>query len=164
MDIKIEPIAIEQKSVLVQLMELYNYDFSEYEDTDINEYGYYGYPYIDQYWNEKGRLPYFIRVDGKLAGFVLVGDVVKNIYSDGNRNIAEFFIMKKYRRKGIGKYVAKKIFDMHKALWQVEQLRSNIRAQKFWKSVISEYTKGNFEETADEEWVGFLFDNSHIEE
>lgn len=40
MNIRIEPIVIEQKSVFVQMMELYNYDFSEYENTDINEYGY----------------------------------------------------------------------------------------------------------------------------
>ena len=39
MDIRIEPILIEQKSVFIQMMELYNYDFSEYSDDDINEYG-----------------------------------------------------------------------------------------------------------------------------
>lgn len=37
MEIKLEPILIEQKSVFIQLMELYNYEFSEYEDSDINE-------------------------------------------------------------------------------------------------------------------------------
>jgi hypothetical protein len=42
MEIKLKPILIEQKSVFIQLMELYNYEFSEYEDSDINEYGYYG--------------------------------------------------------------------------------------------------------------------------
>ena len=39
MKITIEPIAIEQKSVFVQMMELYNYDFSEFSNDDINEYG-----------------------------------------------------------------------------------------------------------------------------
>ena len=43
MDIRIEPILIEQKSVFIQMMELYNYDFSEFSDDDINEYGYFGY-------------------------------------------------------------------------------------------------------------------------
>ena len=68
MNISIEPILIEQKSVFIQMMELYNYDFSEFSDDDINEYGYFGYPRIDDYWNEEGRYPFFIRVDGKLAG------------------------------------------------------------------------------------------------
>lgn len=47
MNISIEPIAIEQKSVFVQMMELYNYDFSVFSDDDINEYGYFGYLRID---------------------------------------------------------------------------------------------------------------------
>ena len=42
MNISIEPILIEQKSVFIQMMELYQYDFSEFSDDDINEYGYYG--------------------------------------------------------------------------------------------------------------------------
>lgn len=42
---KIELIQVEkkQKSVLRQLVELYSYDVSEYEKSDVNEYGFYGY-------------------------------------------------------------------------------------------------------------------------
>ena len=63
MNIRIDPILIEQKSVLVQMLELYQYDFSEFSNDDINEYGYFGYGHIDDYWNEKGRHPFFIRVE-----------------------------------------------------------------------------------------------------
>lgn len=49
MNISIEPIQLEQKSVFVQMMELYNYDFSEFSDDDINEHGYFGYPRIDDF-------------------------------------------------------------------------------------------------------------------
>ena len=99
MEIKIEPILIEQKSVLVQLMELYNYDFSMYSDDDVNEYGYFGYSHIDDYWNENGRFPYFIRVDNKLAGLVFVRSCCEFNKLSNPHNIAEFFIMQKYRRK-----------------------------------------------------------------
>lgn len=34
------------------MMELYNYDFSIFSDDDINEYGYFGYSRIDDYWNK----------------------------------------------------------------------------------------------------------------
>lgn len=67
MKVTIEPIIVEQKSVLVQMMELYNYDFSEFSNDDINEYGYFGYSRIDDYWNEEGRYPFFIRVNKALA-------------------------------------------------------------------------------------------------
>ena len=47
MEIRIEPILREQKSVFMQMMELYMYDFSEFSGEDINEYGYFGYSRID---------------------------------------------------------------------------------------------------------------------
>ena len=49
MDIRVEPILYEQKSVFIQMLELYNYDFSEFSNDDINEYGYFGYEHIDDY-------------------------------------------------------------------------------------------------------------------
>jgi predicted acetyltransferase len=70
--------------------------------------------------------------------------------------------MLKYRRKGIGSYVAKKVFDMHKGQWEVLQLPTNVRAQKFWKTIISEYTNGAYKECGSiaDGSIGFLFDNS----
>jgi hypothetical protein len=69
-NITIEKIPIEQKSVLRQLMEFCNYDFSIYDQADVNAYGYFGYERIDHYWTDAGRTPYFIKIDGKYAGFV----------------------------------------------------------------------------------------------
>lgn len=99
MDISIEPILIEQKSVLVRMLELYSYDFSEFSDNDINEYGYFGYKYIDNYWNEEGRYPFFIRVDGKLAGLVLVRSCCQYNDLPNPHNIAEFFCNEKIQKK-----------------------------------------------------------------
>lgn len=90
MDISIEPILIEQKSVFVRMMELYSYDFSEFSDDDINEYGCFGYGHIDDYWNQKGRYPFFIRADGKLAGLVLVRSCCEHNDLSDPHNIAEF--------------------------------------------------------------------------
>ena len=53
-------------------MELYLYDFSEFDGADVDAQARYGYPYLDRYWEEAGRSPFLIRVDGVLAGFVLV--------------------------------------------------------------------------------------------
>ncbi len=53
MEICVEPILYEQKSVFIQMLELYNYDFSEFSNDDINEYGYFGYEHIDVYSREQ---------------------------------------------------------------------------------------------------------------
>ena len=39
---------------------------------DVNDDGAYGYRYLDHYWTEEGRYAYFIKVSGKLAGFVMI--------------------------------------------------------------------------------------------
>ena len=145
MKITIESIAVEQKSVFVQMMELYNYDFSEFSNDDLNEYGYFGYSRIDDYWNEEGRYPFFVRVDGKLAGLVLVRSCSEYMDLQRPHNIAEFFIMKKYRRKGVGRVAAMKIFDMFPGGWEVSQWANNLPAQNFWKQVISEYTSEKYD-------------------
>lgn len=92
MKVSVQPMLVEQKSVLIQLMELYMCDFSLYSDDDINEYGYFGYSSIDDYWNEEGRYPYRIRVNEKIAGFVLVRSCCEYNELLNPHNIAEFFI------------------------------------------------------------------------
>ena len=162
MDIRIEPIRIEQKSVFVQMMELYLYDFSVFSEDDINEYGYFGYSRIDDYWNEKGRYPFFIRVDGKLAGLVLVRSCCEYTHLENPHNIAEFFVMQKYRRKGVGRAAAAKIFDMFPGGWEISQWTSNLPAQCFWKQVVAAYTQGAYDTFTMEEKgvVGFTFHNA----
>ncbi|MDE5992034.1 MAG: GNAT family N-acetyltransferase [Oscillospiraceae bacterium] len=162
MNISVEPILPEQKSVFVQMMELYSYDFSEFSDYDINEYGYFGYSHIDDYWNENGRYPFFIRVDGKLAGLVLVRSCCEYNNLINPHNIAEFFVMKKYRRKGVGKTASMKIFDMFPGGWETSQWSNNLPAQKFWEKVVAEYTNGKYNTftSTEKNAVGFTFDNS----
>ena len=164
MEVKIESILLEQKSVLIQMMELYNYDFSVYSNDDVNEHGYYGYPYLDHYWTEDTRFPYFIRVDGRLAGFVLFRSCCEYHRMANPHSIAEFFVMKKYRRKGVGKAAAVTIFDMHKGGWEVTQWTNNTPAQLFWNSVIEDYTGGAYRTfgSLEEGHVGFTFDHSMI--
>lgn len=161
MNISIEPILIEQKSVFVQMMELYNYDFSCFSNDDINEYGYFGYPRIDDYWNEEGRYPFFIRVDGKLAGLVLVRSCCEYNNLSNPHNIAEFFVMKKYRQKGVGKAAAIIIFDMFPGGWEISWWSNNLPAKNFWYKVVAEYTNGKYNTfTAEEKnCAGFIFYN-----
>ncbi len=57
MNVTLHLVSVDEKALLIRLIELYNYEFSEFSNDDINEYGYYGYDYIDDYWNEE-VIPY----------------------------------------------------------------------------------------------------------
>ena len=94
---KIELVRINEsnKAVLRQLMELYLYDFSEFDHEDVNEHGVYGYRYLDHYWTEAGRHPFFIQVDDQLAGFVLIRRLTPPDETPVIMAISEFFVMRK---------------------------------------------------------------------
>jgi len=156
LEIKLVEVLETEKSVLRQLIELYEYDFSEYTRADVNEYGYFGYRYFDYYWTEDARHPFFIKVDEKLAGFVLINDycyVVKDLNAS---SVSEFFVMRKYRRMGVGKVAAHQVFDKYPGKWEVIQNGANQPSTIFWEEVIADYTGGKYKKTPvqTEEWVG----------
>lgn len=162
MDMTLHLMAAPEKVLLVRLMELYQYEFSEFSRDDINEYGYYGYEHIDDYWNEAGRFPYLIRVDGKIAGFALVCPHCDYRKEKDARCIGEFFVLLKYRRMGVGRQAAKQIFDQHRGRWEVCYWKNNVSASVFWKSVVEEYTNGHYQTCGTESShdMGFLFENN----
>ena len=104
-----------------------------------------------------------MRVDHHLAGFVLIDNLGINTLVD--YNIAEFFILQKYRRKGVGAYVAEYIFDRFRGNWEVMQAPFHKAAQMFWGKVIAKYTSGAYEESTEVsknhegEWVVQRFNN-----
>jgi predicted acetyltransferase len=149
--LQIVKASIDDEDVLYNLLQFYFYDFSEFVGSDVEEDGLFAeYPYLESYWAEEdSRFPYLIKVNGKNAGFVLVR-LIKSAEKAAYYSIAEFFIMKKYRRSGLGKQVAKQIFDKHRGNWEVFQIEKNIPAQQFWRQVINEYTGGNYSERVEE--------------
>jgi predicted acetyltransferase len=151
MSITIEEVNYEKKSVLRHLIELYNYDFSEFTNDDVNGFGLYDYKYLDNYWNEPNRFPFFIKVDGKYAGFALIRKIKKNSSLEGNYSMAEFFIMKKYRKMGVGRIAAINLFEKYKENWEVSVIKENKPAQTFWKKMISKYSNGHYLENKNED-------------
>ena len=143
MGISIELVRKEEKEILKNLLEKYLYEHSQYDKRDVNILGLFGYDYLDNYWTEENRFPYFIKVDNILAGFVMVNDY-NETKLDTNYTVSEFFIMYKYRRNGVGKYAVKYILEKHKGKWQLSFHPNNENSKKFWINTISEYTKGNY--------------------
>ena len=105
----------EDRDTVMNLLEKYLYEFSQWEKTDVNDKGLYGYEYLDCYFEEK-------------TDFCL----------------SDFFIMNKYRRKGYGKEAVFQVLNMHHGKWQLKRHPHNIGSVHFWNNVIAEYTKGNF--------------------
>ena len=157
MKVTLVGVTFEQKSVLRNLMEFYQYDFSEFDQTDVNAHGEFGYKYLDHYWTEPQRVPFFVNVDDQFAGFICVSRHVAYVSPTPNTMVvSEFFIMRKYRRKGVGRAAAMQVFKRFPGPWEVQQTASNLPSQQFWRTIIHEYTHGEYHEVVwnNEHWKG----------
>jgi predicted acetyltransferase len=138
-------VPVDDKSVLRNLLNLYLYDLSEFNGMDANEHGLYEYPRLDQYWYDDTCHPLYIRVDGRLAGFVLVHHY--DLLNERRHVVSEFFVMRKYRRRGVGTKAARLVFEAFPGPWEVSELPENEPSQAFWRRVIATVTKGAYGET-----------------
>jgi predicted acetyltransferase len=84
-------------------------------------------------------------VDGNLAGFVMVFNHRNEGDPETDYQIAEFFVIYKYRRSGVGKQAFFQVLDKHKGRWGLGTHPKNVTAMKFWENSICEYTKGKYE-------------------
>ena len=112
--------------------------------------------YIDLYWTQEERHPYILKYDGKLAGFVL-----ERFNEDGMNEIAEFFVLNKYRKHGAGTFMANEMFKKYKGKWEIRTLLKNKRDQEFWRKVVKSASNGNYKERfiRDNTRYAFYFEN-----
>lgn len=135
------------KPVMRRLLEFYRYDFSEFDGSDVDEHGAFGYRFLDLYWTEEGRHPFLFKVDGRWAGLALVR-------SGPPLDMAEFFVLRKFRRSGIGREAARALFARFPGAWTVRQQRSNPVASTFWRAVIPfEWTERTTDDEVIQEFV-----------
>ena len=143
--VQLIPATISHSNALHSLAQFYQYDFTEYLPGDVNDQGQYPYMDVRRYLTEKDHRAYLARVNGRLGGFVLVKDRPEQRDRPG-RYLAEFFVMRPYRRQGIGRLLAFQTFDTYRGYWELAVVGPNIPAQIFWRKVVDEYTQGHFEE------------------
>lgn len=161
MKFEIQEVKEQDKEVIYNLMQLYTYELSFFEDetTDFKllDSGLYVMSkYVEMYWTSDKRHPYILKCDNELAGFVL-----ERYNEDGKNEIAEFFVLNKYRRSGAGKFMANEMFELYKGPWEVRTLLKNERAQNFWRNVIRDFSNNNFEEKLirDKTRLAFYFES-----
>ena len=146
------PLTEAERPLLMRLAELYLYDFSEILGWEIGDDGrFVQNSFFDRYGAEPGHHALLLRSGRHPAGFALVDEHGSLPGGDARHVIAEFFVVRAHRRKGLGAAVAREIFDRFPGGWRVLQRADNAAAQAFWRRVIAGYTGGRYTErrTAD---------------
>lgn len=152
------PVTRDDKPLLLALNEYYTYDFSELLGLDVGEDGCFGGARLDRHFEDPRCHPFLIRVDGKLAGFALHEGRSRLTGEEGVNDVADFFVLRKYRKHAVGARAAAALFDRFPGPWEVRQVPANVGATAFWRKVIERYTKGAWEELAwdDERFRGVV--------
>lgn len=147
-DIYLRPAREADYPVVQNLSGYYIYDFTEYLGWSCPESGRFaGCDEMFAEWQAGRNYPFLIMVGGGLAGFAAVGiDVAQREFY-----IQEFFLLRKFRRQGIGRAVAYRLFDQFAGQWRVELLMANIPARGFWPAVIQGYIGGGAPQTGEHE-------------
>ena len=129
----------EQEPVLANLLELYVHDFSEFLDLEIGDDGRFGYPSLSIYWSEAGHYPFLIRADDKLAGLALVRE--ESIPSSGLAawDVAEFFILRGWRGRGVGNLAAHALWRRFPGHWEIRVMQRNAPARLFWAKAVAAF-------------------------
>jgi len=137
--IEVIPASPNQESILANLLELYAHDFSEFHNVELGADGRFGYKHLSLYWCEPHRHPFLVRMDGKLGGFVLVKRGSEISSDDTVWDMAEFFILRGYRRRGMGTQTAHEVWQRFSGLWEVRVMESNNSAHQFWARAIAAF-------------------------
>jgi predicted acetyltransferase len=166
-NLEIISASLEQQSIVANLLELYIYDFSEFMDLKLGGDGRFGYEPLPLYWQDPGRYPFLIQVDGHWAGFIFVRRGSQISGDEKVWDMAEFFIVRGYRRLGIGTRVAHTIWRRFPGNWEVRVSDRNQKARDFWGGAIREFIGATIQSVpfkkGDKDWSLFSFESQRAE-
>jgi predicted acetyltransferase len=129
------------------LLELYIHELSVVFPVEIGPDGRFGYEKLPLYWSEPhARHAFLIRCGDKLAGFALVTRGSPASDDPAALDVAEFFVLRRFRRAGVGRRAAAVLWETFPGAWVVRVAEANGSALSFWRSTIASYTSGRFSE------------------
>jgi predicted acetyltransferase len=126
-----------------RMLELYQHDLSDLWNQDLDAHGEYGYA-LDRYWDSEGHHAFVATADERYAGFALVNQAVR-LGTEGWW-MDQFFVLKKYRRHGLGSILARAVLAALPGRWEIGQMPTNHAAQAFWRKLVGQATNGRFKE------------------
>ncbi len=145
--VTLHPATPDDQPTLRRLMQLYLYDFSEFDDVPLDDDGFFGHrEFIEEQFGPAHET-FLIRADGQLAGFAILTRGSFLAHDLAINDLTQFFIVRAWRKRGVGASAAQQLFARHAGPWEVRVIDANTIARAFWRETITRYTQGNFAET-----------------
>lgn len=143
MEVSLLEIDRSARGVLENLFHYYIYEMSDFLALAPSKEGHFGFnkSQLNIYWQSESHQPYFIYVDQEIAGFILLR---KYPPMRSVNDIEQFFVLRRYSKKGVGKEAFKQVTQLTAGKWQIRILLENTNGLQFWKSAISNLVGDDF--------------------
>lgn len=164
MTIEVSVAGLPDKTAVENLFSLYLHDLSEFSELDVDEHGrFLREGALNVWWEREVLFPFLIHADAKIAGFAFVC-AAPHVSHGRDYRLNDFFVLRGYRRRGVGLAAARAVFDRFSGRWEVGWLPANKPAATFWQRTVAKYAPGRFEdacvaESPDESLPGLHFSN-----
>ncbi len=149
--VEVTPVAGDRDlAALRRLYPLYLHDLSAFtEHYTLDEDAAWQPSYLEDWLTRPTSHSLLIRVDGRPAGFALVAESpFPYMPKDVDFHLAEFFVAKPYRRRGVGRAAGLATLRAFKGSWNLSVIDRNLPALAFWRAVTGELTGGDYTEVA----------------
>jgi predicted acetyltransferase len=141
----------EQRGALEALAQLYIHDFTDFlgeDNLDVGEDGRFADEMtLEDYWTRADHSVWFIRAEGKLAGFVLLDRRTRS-GKHVDFNMSQFFVLRAYRGKSVAQRAVELVLNRHPGQWEVAIMERNTPALRFWPRAVARARITDFEATS----------------
>ena len=139
--LRLKPIDQDSRMLVESLWQFYKHDLSEFLGTKPEADGKFRPGRLPSYFGDPDRCGYLIYAEQKLLGFVMLLRIGKPQVVMG-----DFFILRAFRRTGIGSMAAKLIVQTNPGPWEIPFQISNSGAAKFWRAAAESWAPGGWSE------------------
>ena len=164
--VSLHPATPDDEPILSNLLQLYIHDLSAiFPKVVLGRDGRFEYPRLPLYWSEpERRFAFLIRCGERLAGFALATRGSPVTTNPDVMDVAEFFVIRQYRRSSVGRDAAFHLWNHFPGPWTTRVASHHASAVAFWSRVIGEYTQGAAAESQHRhltsDWRVFAFEST----
>ena len=142
------PLAAGEQTLLGNLFELYLHDMSEIFPLRLGSDGRFGYDELPLYMARSAtHIGYLVRANAEVAGFALATRGSCASSDPDVFDVAHFFVLRAWRRHGVGRVAACLLWDRMPGSWIVRVSELNRAGLPFWEGVVRSYTRGAFQQS-----------------
>ena len=138
-DSKLERSSVDDKDFIKNIYQYYLHDLSEFNDSlQHNSMGLFDNSFVDSYYSEDNLIPLKITLKNSIIGFILcsIGQKVDYVIQD-------IFILRNYRKRGLGKLALKQLLDLYRGRFGLDILIKNEPAKLFWTRCLEHFGINN---------------------